>query len=140
MVKMSPRLKEFCDKQELMRLAYIECVGYPRVVPLWFIIKDNDYFFGTGATSPKAKALQRNARAGWTIDGGEDRRYLGVSFTGHAEEISDAELRATIYEALGVKYFGSSDHEKFVEVYGKVDDPATAYYRLKPEGGRSWEY
>ena len=140
MVKMSARLKEFCDKQELMRLSYVDADGYPHVVPLWYIIKDDEYCFGTGATSPKAKALQRNARAGWVIDGGENRKYLGASFTGLAKEIDDTALRSTIYQALGVKYFGSSEHEKFIEIYGKVDDPATAYYRLKAEGEKAWEY
>ena len=140
MVKMSPRVKEFCEKQELMRLAYVDADGSLRVVPLWFVIKDDDYYFGTGTNSPKAKAIQRNGRVGWVIDGGEDRRYLGLTLTGHAEEVNDAALRAALYEALGVKYFGSPDHEKFVEIYGKVDEPATAYYRLKVEGGRAWEY
>ena len=140
MVKISPRLKEFCDKQELLRFAYTDENGYPRAVPVWFALVGDYYYMGTGASSPKAKALNRDSRAGWVIDGGDNRRYLGVSFVGRAEEVTDARLRADVYNALGTKYFGSADHEKFVEIYGKVDDPATVYYRLKPDGGSSWEY
>jgi nitroimidazol reductase NimA-like FMN-containing flavoprotein (pyridoxamine 5'-phosphate oxidase superfamily) len=140
MVKMSPRLKEFSDRQELLRLAYIDENGYPRAVPLWFAHVGDYYYMGTGASSPKAKALHRDSRAGWVIDGGDNRRYLGVSYVGRAEEVTDARLRADVYNALGTKYFGSADHAKFVEIYGKVDDAATVYFCLKPDAGSSWEY
>jgi hypothetical protein len=59
---------------------------------------------------------------------------------GRAEEITDRKLRAKIYQALGVKYFGSADHPKHKEIWRDVDDPTIVYMRLKKEDGFWWDY
>jgi nitroimidazol reductase NimA-like FMN-containing flavoprotein (pyridoxamine 5'-phosphate oxidase superfamily) len=138
--EMSPTLKAFCEEQELLRFAYLDAKGYPRVLPVWFVVIDGEYYFGTGATSAKWKAIQRNAKTGWVIDGGPMNAYKGASMCGTAEEVTDAQLRARIYEALGKKYFNSVDHPKFIEIYGGLDDTETVYLKLKAEDGLSWEY
>lgn len=140
MKEMSPTLKEFVEKEELLRLAYLDSKGYPRVVPVWFVTIDDEYYVGTGAGSAKWKAMKRDPKAGWVIDGGPMSGYKGASMRGIVEEITDSKLRARIYEALGKKYFGSTDHPKFVEIYGAVDDAETVYFRLKTEDGMTWEY
>src|ERR1051325_9490429 len=103
MKELSPALKEFCEKQELLRLAYTDARGYPRVVPLWFVIIDGDYCVGTDAKSAKAKAIGRDPRAGWVIDGGANGKYKGASMFGRAEEATGGETRARIHRALGMK-------------------------------------
>jgi nitroimidazol reductase NimA-like FMN-containing flavoprotein (pyridoxamine 5'-phosphate oxidase superfamily) len=140
MKELSPSLKEFCEKQELLRLAYIDGSGNPRAVPVWFVIIDDDYYFGTGATSAKARALNRNPRVGWVIDGGTKANYKGVSLYGQAEQVTDHSVRAAIHRKLGLKYFGSVDDPKYIEIYGQPDDEETAYLRLKSKDGISWEY
>jgi hypothetical protein len=45
-----------------------------------------------------------------------------------------------VYEALGRKYFGTLEQAKFIEIFGRVDDPETVYLRLVPEDGLMWEY
>ena len=140
MKRLSPTLKEFCEKQELLRLAYVDQRGQPRVVPVWFVIIGGEYYMGTGSASAKWKAIQREPRVGWVIDGGAKPKYRGVSMYGKAEEITDKKLRAKVYRALGVKYFGSPDHPKHIGNFGEVDDPASVYFRLKAEDGFWWEY
>jgi hypothetical protein len=74
------------------------------------------------------------------IDGGKRSAYKGLLQWGRTEEIAESRERRAIYRALSVKYFGKPDHPKFVEIYGKVDDEETVYFRLVPEGGTWWEY
>ncbi len=74
------------------------------------------------------------------IDGGPRSGYKGASLRGHVEEVRDATMRARVYEALGRKYFGTLEQAKFVEIFGRVDDPETVYLRLVPEDGLTWEY
>jgi nitroimidazol reductase NimA-like FMN-containing flavoprotein (pyridoxamine 5'-phosphate oxidase superfamily) len=140
MKELSATLKEFIEKSELLRVAYLDPKGYPRAVPLWFVVRDGRYYFGTGATSPKMKALESDPRAGWVIDGGEQYKYKGASMRGRAEKVADQELRAEIYRGLGMKYFGSTDHPEFVKIYGQADDAETVYVCLRPEEITSWEY
>jgi nitroimidazol reductase NimA-like FMN-containing flavoprotein (pyridoxamine 5'-phosphate oxidase superfamily) len=138
--KITPRLKQLTEKADLLRLSYLDEKGFPRVVPLWFAAVGGEYYVGTGKNSRKWKAIGRNSRAGWVIDGGEDRKYWAISAYGQAQEVTDLDQRAAAYRELGVKYFGSPDHSRFIEIYGKVDDAETVYFKLKQEGASAWEY
>jgi nitroimidazol reductase NimA-like FMN-containing flavoprotein (pyridoxamine 5'-phosphate oxidase superfamily) len=137
---LSSTLQAFCEHEELLRLAYLDRQGCPRVIPVWFVMIDGAYYVGTGATSAKWRAMQRDARIGWVIDGGPRSGYKGASLRGHVEEVRDAILRARVYEALGRKYFGALEEAKFVEIFGRVDDPDTVYLQLVPADGLTWEY
>lgn len=139
MKRLTSSLKGFCEKQELLRLAYVDH-GQPRVVPVWFVIVGSDCYVGTYANSPKWKAIKRKPRVASVIDGGKKGKYKGVSMFGQAEKVTDKKLRAKLYTAFGKKYFGSADHPKHVEIWGEVDDPSSVYMRLKPEDGFWWEY
>jgi len=139
MKELTATLKEFCEKQELMRVAYIDGQGFPRAVPVWFVVIEDDYYFGTYSTSEKWKSIIRKPQVGWVIDGGEKPSYKGVSFYGRAEEVTD-ELRTLVYNELGKKYFGTTDDPTYKQIYGEVDDEKTGYLRLQPEGNSAWEY
>jgi nitroimidazol reductase NimA-like FMN-containing flavoprotein (pyridoxamine 5'-phosphate oxidase superfamily) len=140
MPELSPTLKTFCTEAEILRLAYLDRRGFPRVVPVWSVMIDDRYYIGIGTTSAKWKALQRDARVGWVIDGGTRGHYKGASMRGRAEEVSDPTWRARVYDALGRKYFGAADDPQFIEIFGDVDDAETVYLRLIPEDGLTWEY
>jgi nitroimidazol reductase NimA-like FMN-containing flavoprotein (pyridoxamine 5'-phosphate oxidase superfamily) len=139
MKRLTASIKGFCEKQTLLRLAYLER-GNPRVVPVWFVVIGGHYYVGTYSRSPKWKAIKRRPRVGWVIDGGEQNKYKGMSMFGTAEQVTDRRLRARIYRLLGEKYYGSAEHPKHKEVWGEVDDESAVYIRLKPEDGFWWEY
>ena len=138
MKRLPAKLKDFYEQQELLRLSYVDR-GHPRVVPVWFVVIGRDTYIGTYANSAKWKAIKRKSRVGWVIDGGAQRKYKGVSLFGQAEEVTDRKLRAKIYRALAVKYFGSADHPKHIEIWGEVDDASVLYMRLKSEDGFWWQ-
>jgi nitroimidazol reductase NimA-like FMN-containing flavoprotein (pyridoxamine 5'-phosphate oxidase superfamily) len=140
MKRLSSTLKAFCQEQELLRLAYIDTRDRPRVVPVWFVVVGRDYFVGTGSASTKWRAIKRNSRVAWVIDGGKQGKYKGVSLFGNAKEVTDRKRRARLYRAFGKKYFGSADHPKHKEIWGEVDDPSAVYMLLKPDDGFWWEY
>lgn len=137
---LSPTLQAFCAQADLLRLAYLDRQGYPRVVPVWFVPLDGVYYIGIGRSSAKWKAMQRDTRVGWVIDGGQRSHYKGASMRGHVEEVQEATGRGRVYEALGRKYFGALEDPQFIAIFGHIDDPATVYLRLVPEDGLTWEY
>lgn len=139
MKELSESLRAFIEQEELLRLSYIGG-DYPHVVPVWFVVLDGDYVLGTDRSSAKWKAIRKNPRVGWVIDGGDKPSYKGASFHGRAKEVADGAERAAIHRALGEKYFGSPDHPKFIEIYGQPTDEATVYMRLKAEDVLAWEY
>jgi len=137
--KLTKSIKDFCTKQELLRLSYIER-DYARVVPVWFVVIGGNYYVGTYVKSPKWKAIKRKPRVGWVIDGGVPNHYRGLSMFGSAEEVTDRKLRGRIYREFGKKYYGSADDPKHKEIWGEVDDPASVFMQLKPKDGFWWEY
>ncbi|GBC83442.1 hypothetical protein HRbin10_02590 [bacterium HR10] len=83
MRRLPRRLREFCESQKIMRLAFTDGKGYPHVLPLWFVMIGNECFFGTDRESAKGRAVLKRPRVGWVIDGGTSvRTYKGVSFWG----------------------------------------------------------
>ena len=140
MPDLSPTLQVFCTQEDLLRLAYLDQQGYPRVLPVWFVLLDGAYYVGTGTQSPKWRAMQRDARVGWVVDGGPRSGYKGASMRGSVAAVRDAALRARVYEALGRKYFATPEQQRFIDIFGTVDDPETVYLRLLPDEGRVWEY
>lgn len=140
MKEFSQRLKERCDNADLLRMAYVDQQGHPRVAPVWFAKVDGSYYAGTENNSLKWRCLLVDPRAGWTIDGGQRPRYWGAVFTGKIEVVSDDALRACVYQALGEKYYGASDNPEFVQIYGPVDSPDIVYFKLAPEIQNGWEY
>jgi nitroimidazol reductase NimA-like FMN-containing flavoprotein (pyridoxamine 5'-phosphate oxidase superfamily) len=140
MKELPATLEAFCEQAEILRLAYLDPGGFPRAVPVWYVMIDGAYAIGIGTTSPKWKAIQREPRVGWVIDGGTKDHYKGVSLRGRAEEVRGAPERARVFEALGRKYFGTADHPQFVAIFGRVDDPQTVYVRLVPRDASTWEY
>jgi nitroimidazol reductase NimA-like FMN-containing flavoprotein (pyridoxamine 5'-phosphate oxidase superfamily) len=140
MQDLSATLQSFCQQAELLRVAYLDRRGFPRVVPVWFVMLDGAYYIGIGTTSAKWKAMQRDPRVGWVIDGGTRGHYKGASMRGRAEEVHEATERARVYDALGQKYFGTAEDAEFIEIFGPVDEPETVYVRLVPDDGLTWEY
>jgi len=107
MQALPPTLQTFAEQAEILRLAFLDRQGYPRVVPVWFVLIAGAYCIGIGTTSAKWKAMQRDSRVGWVIDGGTRGHYKGTSIRGIAEEVREATWRVRVYEALGKKYFGA---------------------------------
>jgi nitroimidazol reductase NimA-like FMN-containing flavoprotein (pyridoxamine 5'-phosphate oxidase superfamily) len=132
-------LKDFIEKQELVRISWIDG-GEPRVVPVWFVIVDREYYIGTGSESAKWKAMKKEPQVAWVIDGGAKGKYKGLSMHGAVEEVTDGKLRGRLYTEFGKKYFGSPDHPKHKEIWGEAEDPESVFIHLKAEDGFWWEY
>jgi nitroimidazol reductase NimA-like FMN-containing flavoprotein (pyridoxamine 5'-phosphate oxidase superfamily) len=140
MQELSPTLHALVEEAELLRLAFVDRQGYPRVVPVWFVLLDGAYYIGIGTASAKWKAMQRNPHVGRVIDGGTRGHYQGISMRGLAEEVGEATWRARVYNASERKYFGAADDTEFINIFGQVDDPESVYVRLIPEAALTWEH
>jgi nitroimidazol reductase NimA-like FMN-containing flavoprotein (pyridoxamine 5'-phosphate oxidase superfamily) len=132
-------MKDFIGKQELVRIAWTDG-GEPRVVPVWFVVIDGEYYIGTGTESAKWKAMKRAPNVAWVIDGGTKGKYKGLSMHGDVEEVKDRKVRGKLYTEFGSKYFGSPDNPKHKEIWGEPEDPASVFIHLKPADGFWWEY
>lgn len=138
MTKLPVKMRQFCEEQKLLRLAYLNRDGYPQVIPLWYVALGNDFVVGTGLSSAKWRFMQQQAKVGWVIDGGtRASNYKGVSFWGTVEPVADPRFYRRAFRALGMKYFGSTEHRTFRQLYAT---PETILIRLRPERFFFWDY
>ena len=64
----TPLAQKFLHSEFVSRLAYVGPDGYPRVVPVGYLWKDERFVVCTASNAPKVNALQSNPRVALTID------------------------------------------------------------------------
>jgi nitroimidazol reductase NimA-like FMN-containing flavoprotein (pyridoxamine 5'-phosphate oxidase superfamily) len=138
MAKFPAKMKQFCDEQQILRLACIDGQGYPHVIPVWYVRMGNDFIVGTDRNSTKWQLMKVNPKVGWVIDTGSDvSSYKGASFRGTVEEVTDKRTWNQAFRAIGTKYYGSPEDPDFLELFGGA---GTVLFRLKPESSFFWDY
>ena len=79
--------------------------GVPIALPMWFAVVDRQLYVRTPARAKKVARLKRDARVGFLVECGERWAELqAVHFTGRAEVVDDAALRARVDAEMDRKY------------------------------------
>lgn len=94
------------------KLATVRKDGRPHVVPVWFVMDGDDLVFTTGATSVKARGLQRDPRVSLCVDS-EDPPYAFVMVEGVAKLSEDVDEMLPYATAIGARYMGADRAEQF---------------------------
>ncbi|HWE65091.1 MAG TPA: pyridoxamine 5'-phosphate oxidase family protein [Acidimicrobiales bacterium] len=117
--------------------------GWPVALPVWFAVLAGEIYFRSPATSKKVARIQRDPRASFLVESGENWRELrAVSLSATATVVSDLDLVEQALAALARKYDGrrqsrSTLPEATVRHY---EHGGTAVIRLHPVGRPiSWD-
>jgi PPOX class probable F420-dependent enzyme len=105
-------LQAFLDDQRTLICATNGVRGWPHLMPLWFIVRDDDIWAWTYAKSQKVRNLQRDPRVTLQIEAGETYDQLrGVMFEATAELHRDVEVVAALGSELLGRYGGGTTLE-----------------------------
>ncbi len=110
---MSPQeVAAFVSEQRVVVCASHGPRGWPHVMPLWYIVRDEDIWTWTYAKSQKARNLERDPRATLQIEAGEQYQELRgvmieVQTTIHRATDGVAEVGAAILERYGSGALGN---------------------------------
>ena len=72
------------ERGHLARIGTVDADGMPRVLPLWFIIRDDELLFTPRSPAIIWKNIERDPRVGISIDEETDP-WRKVSVQGHVE-------------------------------------------------------
>lgn len=86
--------------------------GRPHVVPIWYIVEDDDVVFTTWHTSVKARNLASNRRAAMTIDD-EDPPFSYLMVEGPVTISDDPAESRRVATRAGAKYMGEERADEF---------------------------
>ena len=94
------------------KLAVTRQNGAPHVVPIWFVLDDDDVIFTTGAGTVKGRAMQRDRRAALCVD--DDRPpFSFVTIEGTVSIGTDLDEMLPWATRLGARYMGAERAEQF---------------------------
>ena len=88
--------------------------GRPHVVPVWFVLDDDDVVFTTSATSVKGAALRRDPYACLCVDD-QAPPFSFVMIEGPVELSTDRDELRAVSTRIGSRYMGAERAEEFGE-------------------------
>jgi PPOX class probable F420-dependent enzyme len=94
------------------KLATVRPDGRPHVVPVWFVIDEDDIVFTTWHDTVKYRNMAVNPRAALTVDL-EEPPYAFVSVEGTVEISDDVGELLRMATAIGGRYMGPDRAEEF---------------------------
>jgi len=95
----------FLDEQRVVTCATLGPRGWPHLMPLWYLVRDEEIWAWTYAKSQKVVNLERDARATLQVEAGEEYQELrGVMFECDVELIRDTERVQEFGVALFERY------------------------------------
>jgi PPOX class probable F420-dependent enzyme len=94
------------------KLATVTAGGRPHVVPVWFVLDDDDLVFSTHEASQKAKSLRRAPRVACCIDD-ERPPYAYAMVSGTATLSTNLEDLLRWATRIGGRYMGDDRAEEF---------------------------
>ncbi|MEZ5379581.1 MAG: pyridoxamine 5'-phosphate oxidase family protein [Acidimicrobiales bacterium] len=107
----------------LVRIGTVDDNGYPRVVPTWFILVDDDIVFTPRSPAAFLANIRRDHRVGLSID--EDALpYRKLTVQGDARIVHEAgeddEWR-DLYRSIAKRYVGEESADAYVD--NTIDQP-----------------
>jgi nitroimidazol reductase NimA-like FMN-containing flavoprotein (pyridoxamine 5'-phosphate oxidase superfamily) len=117
-----------------VRLATVDGVGHPLVVPLWFVWHDGTLFMNTTVGNRSIRNLEAHSEAAGCVDDGETYDELrGVVLTGPVQRM-DQDPRLDAVKALwSQKYLGGNPvpFDRWID---------RVWLRMVPERVSSWDF
>lgn len=131
--------QELLASPQPIRLAYAGSDGFPRVVPLGFLWKDERIYVCTAPSAPKVAALRKRPQVAGVIDEGissSDARQVLIRGTAEIEIVDGV---APEYLEAAAKGESGIDLEQFERSVRQVFDQQ-ARISIKPEWARFYDF
>jgi PPOX class probable F420-dependent enzyme len=116
-ITMSPQeVASFLDEQRVVICATNGPRGWPHLMPLWYLVRDQDIWAWTYAKSQKVRNLERDARATLQVEQGEQYQELrGVMVEAQTTIHRDTELVTDFGVELFQRYGSATTGPEFLD-------------------------
>ena len=100
-------VRAFLDEERVMVVATNGKDGFPHLMPLWFVVRDDVLWAWTYGTSQKVRNLERDPRATVQLEAGVEYQELrGVMFKCEVALVTDTAEVEAIGRAIFERYTG----------------------------------
>jgi PPOX class probable F420-dependent enzyme len=143
-IKMSAaEVAAFLEEERTVICATIGQDGFPHLMPLWYVMRDDDVWSWTFAKSQKVRNLERDPRATLVVEAGTEYPELrGVMLkcdvTVHRDPERVAELGAELYRRYGPGGPGELDEDTRAMVLAQA--PKRVALQFSARSRASWDH
>ena len=152
-------MTDFLNNQPVGRVCSIDTKGYPQVIPMNFVYRDNVIYMHSHPFGEKLDNIRRNPQVGFEVDqhvcflpsyyfhptdaSQADTLYVSVVIKGRAELVQDCDEKARALNALMEKYQKEGSYEALDAEMPVVEEVAIikvvpAEMRGKYKIGQHW--
>jgi PPOX class probable F420-dependent enzyme len=97
--------RELLEAERVVQVATHGPRGWPHVMPLWYVVREDDIWVWTYAKSQKVRNLERDPRATLLVETGVEYQELrGVQIEAEAELVRDTDRVFEFGKALTLRY------------------------------------
>jgi general stress protein 26 len=129
--------EKFLKSQKILRLATIDFVGFPHIVPVWYMYKNNKFYVGTNTKTRKAKNIKKNSRVSFCIDVGiRSPDIVGIMGTGMARLVLRKDVVETLAKKILLRYFKSLKNKSAQQLLDQTD----CIIEITPNKATDWKY
>jgi PPOX class probable F420-dependent enzyme len=102
-------LAAFLDEERTLTCATLGRDGWPHLMPLWFVMREDEPWAWTYAKSQKTRNLERDPRCTVQVEAGEEYAQLrGMMARGECEIVRDHDAVAALGAEIAARYAGGS--------------------------------
>jgi general stress protein 26 len=130
----------FLAEQRVVICASNGVQGWPHLMPLWYVVRDEEIWAWTYGKSQKVRNLERDPRATLQIEAGESYQELrGVMIEAHTTIHRETEVVAGVGAALAERYGNGGVGPEFMDVV-RAQAAKRVALQFVPERTASWDH
>jgi PPOX class probable F420-dependent enzyme len=133
---------ELIEAERIVIVSSMGPRGWPHVVPLWYVPRDDEIWIWTYAKSQKVKNLERDPRATLLIETGVQYQELrGIQIEAEAELIRDHDRVLEFAKDLTIRYTEGIDSIEGDAAAGlEAQAPKRVAIHFHPKRIASWDH
>jgi PPOX class probable F420-dependent enzyme len=135
-----PEVASFLDEQRVVVCATAGVRGWPHLMPLWYLMRDEEIWAWTYAKSQKVRNLERDARATLQVEDGERYEELrGVMIEAQVQIHRETERVAEFGAELLRRYGNATGGPEFFDVI-RAQAAKRVALQFVPNRTASWDH
>jgi PPOX class probable F420-dependent enzyme len=135
-----PEVASFLEERRVVVCATTGVHGWPHLMPLWYVVREDEIWAWTYAKSQKVRNLERDPRATLQVEAGERYEELrGVMIEANAQIHRETGLVAEFGAELFQRYGGDSTGPEFIDVV-RAQAAKRVALQFAPRRTASWDH
>jgi PPOX class probable F420-dependent enzyme len=134
--------RELLDAERVVTVGSTGPRGWPHLMPLWYVVRDDEIWVWTYAKSQKVKNLERDARCTLLIETGEEYQDLrGMMIEAEAQLVRDTDEVFEFGKELTIRYTDGIDSIEGDAAAGlQAQAPKRVAIHFHPKRVATWDH